>query len=440
MNKKIENIWHPCSQMKDYEKFPPLELKAAEGCYLHLKNGKKVLDGISSWWCKSLGHGNSEIKTAVKKQIDLFEHVILANTSNGTVRSVASKLSSFFPGLSRVFFGGDGSTAVEIAVKMALHANVIKGKKNKNRLMSLQNGYHGETLLTLALSDLGRYNKPYRSVMQDVSFINSLPYVSGPDDPEWEDCSRSWPEILRQLEAEKETLCAVICEPVIQGAGGMKIYSPDFLRKLRKWTKQNDVYLIADEIMTGFGRSGKPFACNHAGIVPDMICLSKGLTAGWAAMSAVLTGDDVYELFYDDYETGKTFLHSNTFAGNPIAAAAASAAMEIYERDGIFEKTEKQLHKSMMQRFKHISEKTGKLKNVRGIGGIAAADLILPNSSENIRAGYSFFKNAVNHGAFLRPLGNTVYWLPPFIISESELDFLTDVTEKSIEEFYNSSG
>ena len=433
-NPKVKNLWHPCSQMKDYEDFPPIEIVKAEKEYLFLENGKKLIDAISSWWCKSLGHAHPEIKKAVSDQMEMFEHVILANTSNSLIRKLSEKLVSFTPGLDKVFYGGDGSTAVEIAVKMALHANVIKGCPDKNQFMALKNGYHGETILTLALSDLGLYKDPYRGLMQEIQYIE-VPYVTTVKDPLWSDCSKMWSKIEHSLDAVADKLCGIVFEPVVQGAGGMLIYSADFLKRLRLWCNKKNVYLIADEIMTGMGRTGKALACEHAGIKPDIACLSKGLTSGWLPFSAVLTSSDMYELFYDDYETHKAFMHSNTYTGNALAAAAALATIKIYERDGIFKKVEEKFP-AFFNTFKEMTSQTGVFTNIRGIGAVVAADLILPEKLKGKRAGYMVYHEAVKGGALLRPLGNTVYWMPPLNISDEALENLKEITINAVKKVF----
>jgi adenosylmethionine-8-amino-7-oxononanoate aminotransferase len=418
--------------MKDYENFKPVPITGASGSELILENGTLVIDAISSWWCKSLGHGHPRLKAAAKRQIDNFEHVILANTTNTTIVELSEKLATLCPALDKVFYGGDGSTAVEIAVKMSLQARKIKGE-TKNRFMALRNGYHGETVMTLALGDLGIYKQDYLDLMPAVSFIENIPYVASKEDPLWQDCSAAWGKIEAQLNEQKDELSAIVFEPILQGAGAMMLYSADFLRRLRRWANSNNVHLIADEILTGFGRTGKMMACEHAGITPDFLCLSKGLTSGFLAMSAMLTSTEIYELFYDDYEKQKSFLHSNTYAGNALAAAVANEAFDIYKELDIAAVATR-LESAMRERMAKVAEKTGRLKNIRAIGGMIAADLDLPRHLENKRIGFELYQIALKNGALLRPLGNSVYWLPPLNIEHNTLDRLADITERSIME------
>jgi adenosylmethionine---8-amino-7-oxononanoate aminotransferase len=340
------------------------------------------------------------------------------------------------PSLDRVFYGGDGSTAVEIALKMSYHAQQLRGQTKRKRFMGLQNGYHGETALTLAVSDVGLYGKPYEGLCQQGYVLSPLPLVNSVHDSLWSDCSEVWKLCEAQLELVESELCAMIVEPIWQGAGGMLMYSADFLKRLKQWCVDHGVYLIADEIMTGFGRTGAVLACEHANIEADFVCLSKGLTSGWMALSAVLCSSETYQLFYADYESGKSFLHSNTYCGNAIAAAAALATLEVYERENIIDYTAS-LQINMMSHLQGVAARTGRLKNLRGIGGVVAADLDLEPHQQLTRRGYAIYQEAIKLGALLRPLGNTVYWLPPLNSSPAECVQLAEVTAQAIENVLN---
>ncbi len=431
INRDQQHIWHPCSQMKDYESSPPLIVNKAYGSYIELKDGRRIIDAISSWWCKSLGHNHPRLKTALQAQLECFEHVIFANSTYEIIIQLSEKLGHLCSGLDKVFYASEGSSAVEIALKMSLHAQQLLGQKQRTQFVSLENGYHGETFMALGLSDLGLYRQAYETHLIQPKFIRSLPYVNSITDSLWSDCSSIWPSIEEQLEQQAVNLAAIIVEPVVQGAGGMKIYSQDFLRRLRKWTQAHGIYLIADEIMTGLGRTGLALACDHAYIKPDFICLSKGLTSGWLPMSAVLTHTDIYNLFYDDYSSGKSFLHSHTFSGNALAAAVALECLNILEDEEIFKQVRQKeiILKKFMQ---EVNDETGKLTNIRGIGAIIAADLKLTEKEKNQRIGYQIFQQALQLGAWLRPLGNTIYWLPPLNIALSTLEDLCDITKISI--------
>lgn len=432
----LRHLWHPCSQMRDYEAFPPLPVASASGCHLHLEDGRRLIDAISSWWCKSLGHGHPRLKAALARQMERFEHVILANTTGDAIASLSERLASLDPGLTRVFYAGDGSTAVEVACKLALHAGKLAGRTDgrggaRARFMALEDGYHGETALTLALGDLGLYKEAYREILPEVSFLRGLPRVRSSREPLWSDCGAAWPVLERQLEA-CPGLCAVVVEPVLQGAGGMRLYSPDLLRRLRAWTSDHGVWLIADEILTGLHRTGPALACAHAGITPDFLCLSKGLTAGWLPMSAVLTGEAVYGLFYGEYGTGRDFLHSNTFAGNALAAAVALEALDVYRDEGI-EARVRALEPALRDALTRVQTRTGRLTGLRSLGGMAAADLTGPGVGPGQRAGYRVYREAVARGALLRTLGDTVYWLPPLNTPLETVEELAEITAQAIE-------
>jgi adenosylmethionine-8-amino-7-oxononanoate aminotransferase len=422
IERDLAHVWHPCSQMKEYESFRPAVVVGAEGSYLKLADGSTLIDAISSWWCKPLGHGHPELKAALHAQIEKFEHVMLAQITYPEVVELSERLSTLMPGLTKVMYASDGSCAVEIALKMSLHSRQIRGQK-RNQFMALKNGYHGETSGALSVSDLGIYRRPYESMLFGACFLDKIPYVSGREDPLWHDCSAIWPEIELQLNRYKDSLTAIILEPIVQGAGGMLIYSADFLTRLSQFARENDIHLIADEIMTGFARTGKMLACEHANIRPDFLCLSKALTAGFLPMSAVLTSDEMYGNFYGDSHEQKAFLHSHTYTGNALAVAIALKFTELMHSENLVEKATA-LESKMRDYFEQMAKSTGKLSNIRVIGAIAAADCSIDTKK--------IFQSAIKKGALLRPLGNTIYWLPPINISDETLEKLAIITEASI--------
>lgn len=420
----LQYNWHPCSQMKDYEQFKPLVIKRAYGSTLELADGTKIIDAISSWWCKSLGHGHPRLKTALIKQLEKFEHVIFSNTTHETIIELSQMLGNLMPGLNKIFYAGDGSCAVEIAMKMSLHCRALEGKIKKKKFVALKNGYHGETCGALSVSDLGVYRDPYRAILFEPILIEPH-YVQGVDDPAWGDAGEHWQAIENTLQKHCDSTTAIIVEPILQGAGGMKVYSQNFLSRLSKFANDNDIHLIADEIMTGMGRTGKMLATEHAAITPDFICLSKGLTSGWMPFSAVLTTESIYQVFYDDYEKGKSFLHSHTYSGNALGASLALETLKIIKDECLCPRAN-QLQILMRQNLQIIAGQTGMLKNIRGIGAVVAADLI--NDSGIPRMGYRLYQEAVKLGALLRPLGNTIYWLPPLNVTDETLFELKEIT------------
>ncbi len=428
-SKDTQFVWHPCSQMKDHELYKPLVINRAYESYLELFNGIKIIDAISSWWCKSLGHNHPRLKNALLKQLDQFEHVDLGNTTNDLINTLSKKLTQLMPHLGKVFYASDGSSAVEIALKMSLHVRVLEGKTKKTLFLALKNSYHGETVGALSVSDLSLYRSPYESVLFKPPFIEAV-YVQNTDDPLWNDVSILWSKIEKNLDQYIDSTTALIIEPIVQGAAGMLIISKDFLEKLAAWAKSHDIHIIADEIMTGIGRTGKMLACEHTNIQPDFVCVSKGLTSGWLPLSAVITTDTIYQHFYDDYETGKAFLHSHTHSGNALAASVALATLQIVEEQGLCNRAN-HLQKIMMNYMTDIANQTDKLHNLRGIGAIVAADLI--ETPEIPRYGFKVFQEAIKRGALLRPLDNTLYWFPPLNIEEDVLYDLKIITYEAIQ-------
>lgn len=426
----LKHIWHPGSQMKDLYENPPLIIKKAHGSYLYTSKGP-VIDAISSWWCKSLGHGHPKILAALRKQLSRFEHVIAANTCHQPLVALGSKLAEITK-KQHLFFASDGSSAVEVALKLVLQASQLNGFSERCEFIALKNGYHGETLGTLSVGDLRQYRQYYGEHGPKCHIINPLPYVNQQTEPLWRNAEDSWLKLKPDLEQIKTKVCAIVFEPIVQGAAGMLCYSADFLKKLAIWARQNGIYLIADEIMTGIGRTGKWLACEHAAVDPDLICLSKGLTGGTIPFSCVAIAHDLYELFYDDYQNGKSFLHSHTYSANPLGVAAALATLQTIETEGILEQAQ-QLGHLMHANFAELAATTGKLMNVRSVGAIVAADLVPINKP---RLGFKLAQEALARGALLRPIGNTLYWLPPLNISHDVIAKLAKITLNAIEAVY----
>ncbi len=416
--------WHPCMQMKTFETNPALEIKSASGPWITLTDNRKIFDAISSWWCKSLGHNHPRLKQALKNQADKFEHVIFANTRYEAIDNLCEKLTDLMPNFNKVFFASDGASSIEISMKMSIQAMQIKGKINKTKFLSLENSYHGDTAGALSVSDVGKFKDPFKPLTFETYKLKDLPYVTGVDDPSWHSIADIWPKYLAQLEPLKDSLAAIICEPIVQGAGGIKIYSPDLLRRLSKWCKQNDVYLIADEIMTGIGRTGKMSACEHANIQPDFACYSKGLTSGWIAFSVCVTTDEVYDLFYSD-DISKAFLHSHTYSGNALAASIALETLNIFSEENICEHVNKTLAPCIKANMQNLISQTKIFHNFRSIGAIGACDIlpehssILPNITKKL--------SKANPGALIRPIGNTFYIMPPLNSSVTDINKLFEI-------------
>lgn len=443
IEKDLKYIWHPCSQMKDYEELPPIVIEKGKGCYLYDINGTKYLDCISSWWTSTFGHSNNRINAALKNQIDNIEHVIFANFSNKPAIELAEKLVNLSPDrLKKVYFSDNGSSAVEIALKMSFHYHHQKGNTKKTRFAAISDAYHGETLGALSVGDLDLYSKIYKPLL-----LNTL-RVEGPDcyrckyNKKRENChAECFESMEKALKENHEELCGVIIEPMIQGAAGMKIYSPVYLRKLRELCDKYNIHFIADEIAVGFGRTGKMFACEHGNVSPDLMCLSKGLSAGYMPMSVVLTTEDIFNAFYGDFKDLKAFIHSHTYAGNAMACAIACENIKIFEDENILENNIKK-----SQLIKELTLKRSKghphIGEVRSLGMITAIELVKnKNTKENFhweqRVGYEIYKIALKKGLMLRPIGNVLYFMPPYVIDKKDIEFMINTCFESIAEFFN---
>lgn len=443
----LDVLWHPCGQMRDYQDFPPLEVVGASGCRLRLADGRMVLDAISSWWCKSLGHGHPRLRAALTAQAGQFEHVILANTTNAPVVRLCERLLAAanghpverwgpvapigrLPGwFGKVFFADNGSTGVEVALKLGLQAQTQMGRPQRIGFAALAGGYHGETVGALSVGDCGLYKDTYRPLLFPCIQLGPLPHRSGPDDPRWQDASEEWPGIVRLLEAQASTLAAIVYEPVLQGAGGMRLVSPDLLRRLRIWADNHDVLLIADEIAAGMGRLGTMLASHLAGPagMPDIAVLSKGLTGGFLPLSAVLTTDRIYRVFLGEWAEGVAFLHSNTYAGNALAVAVANAALDVYADEDVLGQVER-LGPALTAGLASVSASRPWLSHVRGCGMMAAVDLRTRDGGPldpQARTGFAVQREAITRGAMLRPLADTLYLFPPL---NAGLDDLAEMT------------
>ena len=436
----LNYIWHPCSQMNDYETFPPIVIERGEGINLYDINGKCYKDVISSWWCNLLGHCNPRINQAVKTQIDKLEHVIFANFSHKTVITLCQELMKVLPkGLCKFNFADNGSSSIEMALKMSFQYHHQTGNSQKKRFMALSDAYHGETLAALAVGGVDLYSELYKPILMDVIRIQAPDCFRCPWGKSRDNCNcECFIKAEEQFEKYGKETAAIIVEPLLQGSAGMKVYPSLYLKKLRKLCNEYNVHLIADEIATGYGRTGKMFACDHADISPDIICLSKGLTGGYMPMAIAITTQEIYDAFYDDYLKGKAFMHSHTYAGNPLACSAAVEVLKILSEEKIIEKAN--------ERGKYfnriIREKFLPLKNVgevRSIGLVNAIELVKNKESKESldyknRTGYQIYKKALEKGVLLRPLGDVIYFNPPLIIEEADMDFVTDVALESTKE------
>ena len=431
----LKYIWHPCSQMKDYETLPPMVIDHGEGPWLYDIHGKRYLDIVSSWWANLLGHCNPVINEAIKAQVDSLEHVIFANFSHRPAIELAEQLAKITPPAIRKFhFNDNGSSAVECALKMCFQFYLQGGKPEKKRFMCLTEGYHGETIGALSVGSMDLYAKMYQPMMMDNIHVKAPDCYRCPFHKTRENCQGDCIQYAEETFAQsaKET-CALIVEPLLQGCAGMRVYPAVYLKKLRALCDAYNVLLICDEIATGFGRTGKLFACDHAGITPDIMTVSKGLTGGYLPMSIKLTTDAVYNAFYADYSEHKAFVHSHTYAGNPLGCAAAHGVLDELMDHGVLKKAQTLapwLTEQLTQRVgehPHVGE-------IRHIGLIHALELVADKKKKtpydpSRRMGYELYQKALFKGLLLRPLGDVLYFNPPLTISREELTFALDVLE-----------
>ena len=429
MQRDLEVIWHPCTQMKDHETLPLIPIKSGKGVYLFDFEGNSYIDAVSSWWVNLFGHANPKINAKVKAQIDTLEHVLLAGFTHEPAIELAHHLVSLTPeGLEKVFYVDNGSSAVEAALKMSYHFHHNRGKE-KSLFLSLTNSYHGETIGALSVGDVALYKETYEPLL----IANRQ--VAVPKDQTIESAKEALLHLESVLEKEADKIAALILEPLIQGAGGMHMYHPAYLVGARRLTKKFDVHLIADEIMTGFGRTGTLFACEQAGVSPDFMTLSKGLTGGYLPLAVVMTNNEVYNAFYCDYMEYKAFLHSHSYTGNPLACSAALATLDLFEQEDIIgQNREKSAY--ILEKLEHFKSLPN-VKMVRQTGMIAAVEL--QGYSVEQRIGLKIYQYGLDHGVLLRPLGDVVYFMPPCIITYKEIDKMMDTAYSAIASLVDST-
>ena len=436
-------LWHPCTQMQDHETYPIIPIQSGQGVWLQGFDDKRYLDAISSWWVNLFGHANPTINAALKDQLDKLEQVIFAGFTHEPAVQLAEKLVKHTPdGLTRCFYADNGSAAVEVALKMSFHYWQNIGQTQKTKFITLENSYHGETLGALAVGDVALYKSTYAPLLMEVITVPSPDCYHRESGETWHDYSERRFELMEQtLAKHAHEVCAVIVEPLVQCAGNMRMYHPVYLKRLREACDRYQVHLIADEIAVGFGRTGTLFACEQAAIAPDFICLSKGLTGGYLPLSAVLTTDHIYQAFYAEYSTLKAFLHSHSYTGNALACRAGVATLNIFETQPIIEQNRK-LAEKMAQVTARFQDHPN-VAEVRQTGMILAIELIKNKTSKEPypwqqRIGFQIYQHALKHGVLLRPLGNVIYFMPPYIITETELEFLADIAWKSLQYITNS--
>ena len=437
-------VWHPCTQMHDHETLPMVPIARAEGAWLFGHDGRRYLDAVSSWWTCLLGHRHPRIVAALKEQLDRLDHVMLAGFTHEPAIELAEALVALAPkaaredgALRRVFYADNGSSAVEVALKLSFHYWRNEGQDERTRFVALTGSYHGETLGALSVTDIALYRKTYAPLLLEPIFAPSPDaYEAAPGESAADCAARRLGELRAIFEREGRTISAVIVEPLVQCAGGMRMYDASYLTGLRALCDEFGIHLIADEIAVGFGRAGTLFACEQGAIAPDFLCLSKGLTGGTLPLSAVLTTGRVYEAFYAEYSAGKAFLHSHSYTGNPIACRAALATLSVLRDEPVLERN-RALAAHLARRLAPLASHAN-VGDVRQTGMIAAIELVRDKATREPfapaeRRGLRVYRHGLERGVVLRPLGNVVYFMPPFCVTPAEIDLMVDVAIEGIE-------
>lgn len=423
--RSLRAVWHPCTQMKAHEDLPLIPIARGKGTWLYDFEGNAYLDAISSWWVNLFGHANERIANAISRQASELEHVMLAGFTHQPVVELSERLSAL-TGLTHCFYASDGSSAVEIALKMSFHYWRNTGKSAKTKYVCLQGSYHGETLGALSVSDVALFRDIYEPLLNRVETVPSPDWRTGrKDETPTEIAKRAAAALDAHLAQHHAEIAAIILEPLVQCASGMQMYDAEYLRLARAACDRHQVHLIADEIAVGFGRTGSFSACEQAGIQPDFLCLSKGITGGFLPLSVVLTRDEVFAAFYDDKLT-RGFLHSHSYTGNPIACSAALAVLDIFKEDAVIEAN--RFKRRTLSRLCKPIEHHPQVRNWRNTGMIWAFDV---DSDDGFRR--RFYDAALKNRVLLRPLGNTVYFMPPYILKVEEMELLVAATLTALE-------
>jgi len=425
--RSLRAVWHPCTQMKHHERTPLVPIARGKGPWLYDHQGNRYLDAISSWWVNLFGHANPHINAALKDQLDTLEHAMLAGCTHEPAVLLAERLNALtHHTLGHAFFASDGASAVEIALKMSFHFWRNSGHAEKREFVCLANSYHGETIGALGVTDVALFKDAYDPLIRNAHVVTSPDARNAREGETSRDVAqRALADMKTLFDAKASQLAAVIVEPLVQCAAGMAMHDPSFLLGLRALCDDYGVHLIADEIAVGCGRTGTFFACEQAGIWPDFVCLSKGISGGYLPLSIVLTRDEIYAAFYDDDMT-RGFLHSHSYTGNPLACRAALATLDLFDTANVIEENHRKssmLHAALSPLHDHAQ-----VKNVRQQGTIFAFDAVIKDPVQARTFSRRFFENALKQELLLRPIGATVYLMPPYILSDDELKLLAERT------------
>lgn len=401
-------LWHPYTQEKIAP--PPVPIVRGEGVWLYTEDGRRILDGISSWWVNIHGHSHPFLNEALTRQAGELEHAMFAGFTHRPAVELAEKLVEVLPrGLSRIFYSDNGSTAVEVALKMAYQYWQNRGEARKT-FVALENAYHGDTFGAMAASDASAFTKPFQNLLFKVLRSDGHP--------------KSLEKLFRENSGD---IAAVIIEPMLQGAGGMIVWEKEFLAEIRKLCYRYEILLIADEVLTGFGRTGKMFACEHAPVSPDIICLSKALTAGYLPLGVTAATEEIYNAFLSEDRT-KTFFHGHSFTANPLACAVASASLQLFERENSLRKVAF-INRKLTERLPKLLDLEC-VGDVRIIGAVGAVEVASENAGYLANVGQKLYGEFLARGILMRPLGDVLYFMPPYVIEESEIDWVLGEIEE----------
>ena len=429
VKRSLASVWHPCTQMKHHEQFPLVAISHGKGAWLYDHDGNRYLDAISSWWVNLFGHANPSINQALKDQLDSLEHVMLAGFTHKPVVELSERLSGLTQHqLGHTFYASDGASAIEMALKMSFHYWQNKGLTNKKEFICLKNSYHGETLGALAVTDIAIFKETYGPLTHPAHIVANPDARLATNGQSAKDIATvALTNLEELLKTQSKNIAALIVEPLVQCASGMVMHDASYLQGIRKLCDQYQIHLIADEIAVGCGRTGTFFAVEQAGIWPDFLALSKGISGGYLPLSLVMTKDEIYQAFYHQ-DARKGFLHSHSYTGNPLACRAALATLDIFEKENVLEKN-KILAKKLSDAFSWAKEDE-RIIHFRQTGMILAFDIKPEHLFENFSK--EFFVNALNQGVLVRPIGSTIYIMPPYIINDDEITHLSKGIQASL--------
>ncbi len=448
-----DHIWHPFTQMKDYQDFDHVAIQSGQGVKLYDVDGKEYYDTIASWWCNTIGHRHPAMVQALKEQLDILHHVNFSGFTHPYAVKVVEEMQQVMdPTLSRYYFSDDGSTAMEVAVKIAFQYWKNQGRDEKKLFVHLADSYHGDTIGSLSVGGIEVYHLSYSALMFESLSVPSpvgaaahrerKEYTYDASDPDWSE--EGWPAMEKSLRKNAHRIAGVVVEPLLMGAAGMYVYPPAYLRKLRALTRELDILLIFDEVVTGFGRTGDMFAYQKAGAVPDIIGLAKGLTGGTMPLSLTVCTEEIFRAFYDDYLKYKTFFHGHSYTANPLACVAASTNLRVFREEKILD-TYAQDRLYFQEKIREFAS-LDFVDDIRYLGWAGAVDIVREQGkspgtgtpfSPETRIGLKIYQNSLKNGLVLRPLGDSIYWMLPLVTTKQDIRIIMersmDVIRETVE-------